>query len=89
MRDAGRVAELLQLDAVLAHALGELAAVLLLLRTMRRQREVAVRIALGAPAWYVIRQVVSEGARLAAAGERSMMERRRMPSATPVFTINP
>jgi predicted permease len=34
----------------------------------RRRREIGVRIALGAPAWYVIRQVVSEGARLAAAG---------------------
>jgi ABC-type antimicrobial peptide transport system permease subunit len=34
----------------------------------RRRREIGVRIALGAPAWHVIRQVVSEGARLAAAG---------------------
>jgi hypothetical protein len=34
----------------------------------RRRRDIAVRIALGAPAWQVIRQVVSDGARLAAAG---------------------
>lgn len=34
----------------------------------RRRREIAVRIALGAPGWRVIRHVVSEGARLAAAG---------------------
>jgi putative ABC transport system permease protein len=34
----------------------------------RRRREIAVRIALGAPAWDVIRQVLSEGARLATAG---------------------
>ena len=33
----------------------------------RRRREIGVRLALGAPVWYVIRQVVSEGARLAAA----------------------
>lgn len=34
----------------------------------RRRREIGVRIALGSPAWYLVRQVVSEGARRAAAG---------------------
>lgn len=34
----------------------------------QRRREIAVRMALGAPGWRVIRQVVSEGARLAVAG---------------------
>jgi hypothetical protein len=34
----------------------------------RRHREIAVRIALGAPGWRVIRDVVSEGARLATLG---------------------
>ena len=34
----------------------------------QRRREIALRIALGAPGWRVIRQVVLEGARLAVAG---------------------
>lgn len=34
----------------------------------RRRREIAIRIALGAPRWRVIRHIVSEGARLAVAG---------------------
>jgi ABC-type antimicrobial peptide transport system permease subunit len=34
----------------------------------RRRREFAVRVALGAPAWDVIRRVRAEGARLARAG---------------------
>jgi hypothetical protein len=37
-------------------------------RTRHRRREIAVRIALGAPGWRVIRQVVSEGVRLASVG---------------------
>src|SRR5262245_6072724 len=34
----------------------------------QRRREIALRIALGAPGWRVIRQVVAEGLRLASAG---------------------
>lgn len=36
--------------------------------TRQRRREIAMRIALGAPGWHLIRQVSGEGARLAAAG---------------------
>jgi len=34
----------------------------------RRRREIAVRVALGAPGWRVIRHITTDGARLAAAG---------------------
>ncbi len=55
-------------SAAMALSLGVLGMYGAMTDSARRRREIAVRIALGAPGWRVIREVVSEGARLATAG---------------------